>query len=96
MSFTFSPELFVSFPDYVASFPGFVDFIRISLTCIAEEIDFVLESLTPLGAAQAMKNTQGVPCGRGQTAPESPFGFHICCCGPSSLWTSDGVFRPML
>ena len=83
-SFTSLPELLVSFPDYVVSFPGFVDFIRISLACLAKGIDFVLDSLTPYGAAQAMKNTQGVPCGRGQTAPESPFGFHICRCGPSS------------
>ena len=95
-SLTSLPELFALFPDYVVSFPGFVDFIRILLTCLAKGIDFVLESLTPHGAAQAMKNTQGVPCGRGQTAPESPLGFHICRCGPSSLWTSDGVFRPML
>ena len=33
--------------------------------------------------SHTMKNTQGVPCGRGQTAPESlPDGFHMRCCGP--------------
>ena len=44
-----------------------------------------------------MKNTQGVPSGRGQTAPESPpAGFHMMRCGPCSWCASEGVFIPML
>ena len=44
-----------------------------------------------------MKNTQGVPCGRGQTAPESlPADFHITFCGPVWVCTSEGVFLPRL
>ena len=49
------------------------------------------------GEALTMKNTQGVPCGRGKTAPESlPADFHITFCGPVWVCTSEGVFMPML
>ena len=61
------------------------------------EYDFILDSLTRLGEAHTMKNTQGVPSGRGQTVPESlPADFHITFCGPVWVCASEGVFMPML
>ena len=94
--FTFSSEWVACFPDFVVPFPGFVDFILKALTFTSEKYDYVLNTFTPPCAATTMKNTQGVPCGRGQTAPESPLCFHASCCGPSSPCTAEGTFMPML
>ena len=54
------------------------------------KVYFVLKNLT-------MKNTRGLPCGRGQTAPESYYGlFHMRFCIPVSTCTSEGTLYPIL
>ncbi len=60
-----------TFPELVDSFAKNVDFVRILLTLHTIFVYFVLSWLTRLLSRRqplTMKNTRGVPCGRGQTA----------------------------
>ena len=79
-------EKLTAFPELVDSFPKKVDIVRILFTFYWFLFTSYCFWLTLIAQPKPMKNTQGVPCGRGQTAPESlPGTFHRQRCGPFSI-----------